>query len=212
MTTSSPWPGAIWRKKPWSGSSQGKAVDVTAPAESVWRAHYNKQGHPSVGRSNGTSYAVALTAGVAAIWLAYHGREKLINDYGADQIHNVFRELLMKTANSDHQLPKNRFGAGIVDAKALLEEPLPNPANHVRRAAVLDQRLRVTVKEHRLDKQLSIDHGSLSESLAQELLSADALDAFFVPEETVRARKAAKVSPIIPTQGVSERLRKILKK
>ncbi len=198
-------------KEPWRGSSRGEAVDITAPAESVWRAYYNRLGRPEVGRSHGTSYAVALTAGVAAIWLAYHGREKLVEKYGIDQIHYVFRKLLVKTANSDHHLPDGKFGAGIVDAKAILREPLPDPDPHVRRTGIRDQGLQVAIREQGLDRQLGIDPDELSDSLAHELLSADVLDAFVVPEEVVRARLAAKPPQRVPTQGLSRRLRQVLK-
>src|SRR5207302_4211505 len=61
----------------WTGSCRGSAVDVTAPAESVWCADASKQNGAvtfSMIRGTGTSYAVATTAGVAALWLAHHGR------------------------------------------------------------------------------------------------------------------------------------------
>ena len=70
--------------QPWSGSSRaGPEVDITAPGESVWHA-IAKKGKPltEVARGDGTSFAVATTAGVAALWLAYHDRERLISLYG----------------------------------------------------------------------------------------------------------------------------------
>ena len=203
--------GCNIHKKPWSGSSRGAAVDITAPAESVWRAYYNRLGQPDVGRSHGTSYAVALTAGVAAIWVAFHGRAVLTDKYGAEQIHHVFWKLLMKTANPEHHLPSGKFGAGIVNAEALLSEPLPDPDSHVHAAGVRDQGLRAAIREQGLDRQLGIDLHTLGDSLAQELLSAEVLGAFVVPEQVARARLAAKTPRRVPTQGLSGRLRQMLK-
>lgn len=81
---------------PWSGSSRGPEVDITAPGESVWHAIANK-GKPltDVSRGDGTSFAVATTAGVAALWLAYHGRDQLIADYGKERIAAVFKDIVM---------------------------------------------------------------------------------------------------------------------
>jgi thermitase len=68
--------------KPWSGSARGTAVDLSAPGESVWRAKTAKPGKFVTKRSSGTSYAVAATVGACALWLAYHGRDNLIAQYG----------------------------------------------------------------------------------------------------------------------------------
>ena len=73
--------GTNWRHEPWRGSCRGSAVDVSAPAENVIRARVVQGAGPGadhVGQGQGTSFAVALTAGVAALWLAHHGRANLI--------------------------------------------------------------------------------------------------------------------------------------
>jgi thermitase len=121
--------GCNIERKPWVGSSRGKKVDVSAPAESVWKAEYNKQGKPVVGQSDGTSFAVATTAGVAALWLSYHGRDKLIARYGEEQLPLVFKKLLKLSCAHSPYLSTDKFGEGIVDAKALLEMELPNLNN-----------------------------------------------------------------------------------
>src|SRR5262249_42476634 len=67
--------------KPWPGSCRGAAVDVAAPGQNVIRASIPRgtgPGGSDVGQGQGTSFAVALTAGVAALWLAHHGRANLI--------------------------------------------------------------------------------------------------------------------------------------
>jgi thermitase len=116
-------------RRPWSGSSRGDAVDVTAPGESVWRA---KTGLLSGGggtadivtRGSGTSYAVATTAGVAALWLSYHGRDKLVTRYGAEKIPFIFNEILRSSAVTQPGL-RGGFGQGLVDAFAVLSAALP---------------------------------------------------------------------------------------
>ncbi|MEM9670430.1 MAG: S8 family serine peptidase [Pseudomonadota bacterium] len=112
--------------RPWQGSSHGKAVDVSAPAELVWRAKRQKvgAGTDEISGGQGTSFAVALVAGVAALWLAHHDRDKLIKSLGQDEtLQDRFRSLLRSTARrpSHGQWNSSEYGAGIVDAEALLK-------------------------------------------------------------------------------------------
>jgi len=111
----------------WEGSCRGDAVDITAPAESVWRATLSNEGERVVARSNGTSYATALVAGIAALWLSHH-RDSLASREPSE-IPRLFRQQLKSTASTQHKLPVG-FGAGIVDAAALLGQPLPAPAQY----------------------------------------------------------------------------------
>ncbi len=116
-------------RQPWKGSSRGRTVDITAPAKNVWRAQVDKDGDESIDRGSGTSYSVASAAGVAALWLAHHGRDFLLDRY-ADEFNltTVFRHVL--TAAADPLPPEldGRFGAGIVNAERTLLEPLPTLA------------------------------------------------------------------------------------
>lgn len=115
----------------WSGSCRGDAVDVTAPGHSVYRARVEKKQNAhayTVERSSGTSYAVAATAGIAALWLSYHGYTALTHQYGKDRIAAVFKQLLQKSARTPGGWDTRNFGAGIVHALRLLETPLPAQA------------------------------------------------------------------------------------
>ncbi len=127
--------------KPWKHSAHGPTVDIMGPGETVWRAGSETQDEYTVGYGSGTSYAVATVAGVCALWLAFHGRATLIQKYGAAKIMPVFKHLLKKTAHKPkgYGPPKyvmgqpqpypwndQEFGAGIVDALALIKEPLPD--------------------------------------------------------------------------------------
>jgi hypothetical protein len=113
----------------WKGSCRGAAVDITAPGAQVWTAARPTDTNPRpIDQGEGTSFAVAAVAGIAAMWLAHHGRDSLIDFYrGANvPLQFVFRHVIQRTAR-DIGLPKNQFGAGFVDAEAALRFPLPNP-------------------------------------------------------------------------------------
>ncbi len=121
------------RDQPWTGSSHGPAVDITAPGESVWRAQTARDSPPAtlrftVERGNGTSFAVATTAGVAALWVSFHGWTNLVRRFGAGNIARVFKQLLQATCRTPRGWDTAEFGPGIVDAKTLLAEPLPATA------------------------------------------------------------------------------------
>jgi hypothetical protein len=118
------------RRQTWRGSCRGAAVDVTAPGESVWCARVDRTATPPAhdsARSSGTSYAVATVAGIAALWLARHGPDNLARRYGAEKIPFIFNRLLRDTCVKvdDPSWEPGSFGAGLVDAEALLAAPLP---------------------------------------------------------------------------------------
>jgi len=120
--------------KPWRGSSRGVKVAISAPGESVWVPAYDFESshepQPCLERSSGTSFAVAHTAGTAALWLAHHGRDSLIETYGKHRLQAAFLRLL---ATHGHRSPPDwdgsNFGVGIIDAEALLSAPLPSPSD-----------------------------------------------------------------------------------
>jgi hypothetical protein len=110
----------------WPGSCFGPSVAIAAPGQNVFRASVKPEPEGSVGQGQGTSFAVALTAGVAACWLAHHGRDKLVREAVARQetLQNMFRRLLRATARVPDGWDGVNMGAGIVDARALLEASL----------------------------------------------------------------------------------------
>lgn len=132
--------GAIGPKQDaWCGGSQGPSVTVAAPGDSVWRAYRDEKSNrlDLVAPRYGTSFAVSLTAGVAALWLAHNGgREALIRCSGLisgtnpvyRDLQEVFRNAIMRTAHAPQgwERHRSRLGTGIVDAEALLKS---NPSD-----------------------------------------------------------------------------------
>ncbi|MBK1867613.1 S8 family serine peptidase [Aestuariivirga sp. YIM B02566] len=121
--------GVNHKDKKWKGSSHGSKVDVSAPAENVYIARRNGPADTNkalVEPGQGTSFAVALTAGCAALWLARHGVPAVRTEATkrGTTVHELFRSAVKKTVRKPANWPSNSLGAGIVDALALLKLPL----------------------------------------------------------------------------------------
>lgn len=129
--------GCAPNDEPWRGSSCGKQVDISAPAWPIRRgsAQRNKDAPPTYdyGYGDGTSFATPQVAGAAALWLLHH-RDRLLARYPQSwMLVEAFKKLLKKTADDiGGTWDKANYGAGILDARALLEESLPS-ANTLRR-------------------------------------------------------------------------------
>lgn len=106
----------------WPGTCSGAAVDISAPAQNVLRASVEPAPQGSIGQGQGTSFAVALLSGIAACWLAHHGRDKLIAEAGkrGETLQVMFRRLIRATARRPADWDATAMGAGIADAAALL--------------------------------------------------------------------------------------------
>ena len=117
--------------KPWKGSCRGSAVDISGPAEFVQRADARDPANPGkVSGGQGTSFATAHLAGLAACWLAHHGRAALIAGLPPGvTLQALFRARLKAGARVPPGFDTGRFGAGVVDAVTLLQAaPLPEAA------------------------------------------------------------------------------------
>lgn len=143
--TSPAWPQMGWpSESAWVGSCRGKSVDVSAPGQFVWCAS-RKPGEiqkNAIGAGEGTSFSVALVAGIAALWLQKHGRSKLIESLGAhENLIHLFRRKLGETARTMPPLGSGT-GKGIVDALELLEsDPWPNKNTSRAVSAIDDESL-----------------------------------------------------------------------
>ena len=118
--------GSNFHDKPWQGSCRGSDVDVSAPAENVFRAKAGGLIPNEVGQGEGTSYAVALTAGAAACWLAHHGRANVVlaARRNGETVQALFRRLVSATASTPPNWDTTSFGTGVLDMRRLLEVDL----------------------------------------------------------------------------------------
>jgi subtilisin family serine protease len=117
--------------EPWDASSRGPEVAISAPGDAVWTARTRgSASRPTydVRQGSGTSFAVAHVAGAAALWLAFRGRDALVRAYGKPAIQGVFRRLLQRTARRPAGWDAGNFGAGVLNAEALLAETPPSRA------------------------------------------------------------------------------------
>ncbi|HYH53233.1 MAG TPA: S8 family serine peptidase [Solirubrobacterales bacterium] len=109
--------GSTFERTTWQWTARGASVDICAPAARVMRADA-KTGE--LGHGDGTSFSTALTAGVAALWFARHREELLAGD--RSQIVPIFRSLLTLSAQPGvgANWKEGEYGAGIIDAAALM--------------------------------------------------------------------------------------------
>ncbi|TIV60816.1 S8/S53 family peptidase [Mesorhizobium sp.] len=172
--------GTNQRDGKWPGSCSGPAVDISAPAQNVFRASVEPRPMGSIGQGQGTSFAVALLSGVAACWLAHHGRARLIAEAQArgETLQTMFRRLARATARRPAGWDAANLGAGIVDAEALLKAPFDlglgteSPAFEAESREPADE-MRVFVTQllgadPELDDEMLLRHGS---ALAEALLA-----------------------------------------
>jgi serine protease len=114
--------------EPWRWSSKGPEVDISAPAKDVWVAATRKDGADPfhIAQHDGTSFAVALTAGVAALWLAHHGGRDSVADAvgGKPNVQAAFRALVRRECTKPDGWDTERLGAGLVNAQKLLAAKL----------------------------------------------------------------------------------------
>ena len=115
---------------PWRFSGLGREVLVTAPGELVWHddsvLDTARRPRHSVDCGSGTSYSTAHVAGLAALWLSYHGRDWLIENHcdgNPALLPFLFRYCVERSADSEPKFldgGKAGFGKGIACAEALL--------------------------------------------------------------------------------------------
>lgn len=120
--------GSTPEATPWEGSSWGTHVAWSAPAFQVYAAFTEKKNTNlfyDVKLAAGTSDATAITSGIAALWLSYHGRDALVARYGKPRLVELFRELVRtRGVERPENWPTSKFGAGIINAQKLLQAEL----------------------------------------------------------------------------------------
>ena len=208
--------GTNWKHEPWRGSCRGPAVDVSAPAENVIRARVVQGSGPGadhVGQGQGTSFAVALTAGVAALWLAHHGRANLIAAarVRGETLQAMFSRLVRATALRPGVWDPFELGAGVVDARALLEadldlerdrEAVEPPADPRAAAALTVQSLVAESIGYEAVLDDSLDWHRFGPEIANALLRGQQA----APAGEAGRRPEAPAEPVPPAAVVSDRL------
>ncbi|MEJ7567712.1 MAG: S8/S53 family peptidase [Gaiellaceae bacterium] len=111
----------------WQHGSRGAKVVVAAPGQDVYVPDIAYKHDPPVTTSSGTSYGVAHVAGLATLWLAFHGRENLIAELGRENLQSAFVVCLEASAHEPKGWNRD-YGSGIADAHALLRAALPSRA------------------------------------------------------------------------------------
>lgn len=163
--------------KAWSGSSWGSAVDITAPGHDVWVAGWDDGVEEPV-HSSGTSYATAITAGAAALWLQKHGPDVIADTYGPLTL-AAFREVLHRSTVQDVVDRHWGFGAGVIDAARLIDEPLPEfttESVEVDEPGVYDDLASLVEAAERTESAAPDRRRALAEALGVGLESASELD------------------------------------
>jgi hypothetical protein len=159
--------------KPWHGSCHGTAVDISAPGEDVYRAYRNhpNDGTVSVEPSDGTSYATAMVAGAAALWLGYHGRPAIeAARRRGETVHDVFARLVVATSNGGTPgwMPA-QFGRGILDVAALLKADLsagpPRDPTALERSAAATDDNDIALLARALDRSPAATRAALAAAL-----------------------------------------------
>ena len=126
----------------WKGTSVGSKIDIAAPGEDVYVARRKTATdpiHDLVEPGQGTSFAVATVAGVAALWLARHKPGSVRDEANrlGIPVQELFRAALRQTARTPAGWSTGWMGAGIADAEALLALELSDierPASPVESA------------------------------------------------------------------------------
>lgn len=126
--------------RPWSKTSSGAHIDISAPGVSVWLAGLNDKQQPVNIRGSGTALASGHAAGAAALWIAWHRDNPVLRRMqDSGRITEFFRYALqvsswqpsVDSANDpdDTHCATSRWrlgemGPGILDIAALLDVPL----------------------------------------------------------------------------------------
>ena len=138
----------------WPDGFSGRKIDISGPANDVCNAKIsiteseggdNIVNYTTYREGVGTSLATAMTGGVAALWLAHHGKGNLIQHFNKDNItlQVAFKKVLELAANQKGWEDGNwgeddrKYGHGMIDAEAILKKSL----NDITSAVTKSRRL-----------------------------------------------------------------------
>jgi serine protease len=203
--------GTTSRGTPWKGTCRGEEIDVSAPGEFVWHASRSapQQGKSDINPGQGTSFAVALLAGIAALWLERFGRDELLRQARAEglTLQEFFRNAVRAAAERG-QLPRS-MGAGLVNTETLLAALpfwVPAAASAERRTApdnrlALDTMAMLTASED-ADFGMARAGGTEADLEALEPVALEAMTRVLI-----EAQQAASTAPLQPLPAESQAIR-----
>jgi len=121
-------------KRPWLKTGHGPEVSFAAYGEHVWGAAKNNASDPDAGirASQGTTLATSMIGGIAALWVASHGGRDALR-IKAKAAGTTVQAMWVHCATHSMSRPAewggaSNLGAGIIDALAVLDAPLPTGA------------------------------------------------------------------------------------
>jgi hypothetical protein len=148
----------------WPDGFSGQKIDISGPANDVCNAKIKSEGdivnYTTYREGRGTSLATAMTGGVAALWLAHHGKGDLIQHFNKDNItlQVAFKKVLELAANNkegweDGDSEKNeylpKYGHGMIDAEAILKISL----NEITSKVLTSKSRRLVGQERALEEE-----------------------------------------------------------
>ncbi|OKH55061.1 subtilisin-like serine protease [Calothrix sp. HK-06] len=194
--------GCDVKREVWLGSSRGRQVDVTAPGAGVWYAKTNKTDtglEYDINQGNGTSFSAPFIAGVAALWLSYHGRDQLIQRYGAEKIPFIFNQILRDSCEKFPTWKPNRFGEGLVNAEKVLSAPLPDNQNQSVMAPAF------ALQQH---SPIDNDINTFNHLFEQQLVNNQPEDSLETPDNTMLKLSLAQLLQTTPSE-LPKRLKEV---
>ncbi|MEL7372488.1 MAG: S8/S53 family peptidase, partial [Myxococcota bacterium] len=207
--------GSNRARSTWRGSCRGSKVAFSAPAENVYRARaYVKDGKVEydVGQGQGTSFAVALVAGVAACWLSHHRRDHLLEEAkkNGETLQQMFNRLASATAAKPPGW-SDSFGSGIVNAEALLRAPLNQAGGESAVRASTDESFADSIRA--LAFEATKDRDILDASIDWKVVGPEvALSIFDRMKKTARPVGPEEAAPPVSANEASAFLQETIKK
>jgi len=139
----------------WPDGFSGRKIDIAGPANNVCNAKIilSESEGATYSEGTGTSLATAMTGGVAALWLAHHGKGDLIQHFNKDKItlQVAFKEVLELAANEEgnwKEEDRKKYGNGTIDAEAILKTSLNDITS-----AVLTKSRKLVGQERALEEE-----------------------------------------------------------
>lgn len=190
--------GVDHKGRAWKGTSRGSDVDIAAPSENVFAARRSPgdNGKQAIDPSQGTSFGTALTAGVAALWVARHGRSALDKKAAASgiRVNDLFRAAVLQSARRPDTWD-GKLGAGIIDAAGLLaidldDIALPEKRSEDKPSSVgwHEKIVELALQGETVDNFDWARHGAEAVFLSCECLSKTEVDRPFFIESAMRAQ------------------------